>query len=148
MTHVTCRLTANNRNQIRNPTFGNRVWATFTIFTPPDCPRISPLRNRIQGLENRFSQKVAFFRRDALRVINAASTVHGAANSQGLYVTVRCPSVCPVDRQQRRRAGLLLSAGADSRYLQAPELRLRVASCREPRFEVQHRLVIYRNAFT
>ena len=29
MTHVTSRLTAKNRDQLRNPTFGNRVWATF-----------------------------------------------------------------------------------------------------------------------
>ena len=28
MTHVTCRLTAKNRDQL-----GNRVWATFTFFT-------------------------------------------------------------------------------------------------------------------
>jgi len=33
MTHVTCRLTAENRDQLRNPTLGNRVWATvFTVF--------------------------------------------------------------------------------------------------------------------
>jgi len=29
MTHVTYRLTAKNRDQLRNPTLGNRVWATF-----------------------------------------------------------------------------------------------------------------------
>jgi len=27
MTHVTCRLTAKVRDQLRNPTLGNRVWA-------------------------------------------------------------------------------------------------------------------------
>jgi len=32
MTHVTCRLTAKNRDQLRNLTLGNRVWATFTFF--------------------------------------------------------------------------------------------------------------------
>jgi len=32
MTHVTCRLTAKNRHQFRNPTLGNRVWATFTFL--------------------------------------------------------------------------------------------------------------------
>jgi len=32
MTHVTCRLSAKNRHQLRNPTLGNRVWATFTFF--------------------------------------------------------------------------------------------------------------------
>jgi len=31
MTRVTCRLTAKNRDQLRNPTLGSRVWATFTI---------------------------------------------------------------------------------------------------------------------
>jgi len=29
MIHVTCRLTAKNRDQLRNPTLGSRVWATF-----------------------------------------------------------------------------------------------------------------------
>jgi len=29
MTHVTCMLTAKNRDQLRNPTLGNRVWATL-----------------------------------------------------------------------------------------------------------------------
>jgi len=32
MIHVTCRLTAKDRDQPRNPTLGNRVWATFTFF--------------------------------------------------------------------------------------------------------------------
>jgi len=29
MTHVTCRLTAKNRDQLRNPMLGNRVLAPF-----------------------------------------------------------------------------------------------------------------------
>ena len=32
MTHITCRLTAKNRDQLRNLALGNRVWATF-FFT-------------------------------------------------------------------------------------------------------------------
>jgi len=32
MTHVTCRLTARNRDQLRDRTLGNGVWATFTLF--------------------------------------------------------------------------------------------------------------------
>ena len=32
MTHVTCRLTAKNRDQLRNPTLSNRVWATLTFL--------------------------------------------------------------------------------------------------------------------
>jgi len=33
MTHVTRRLTAQNRDQLRNLKLGNRVWATFTFLT-------------------------------------------------------------------------------------------------------------------
>ena len=33
MTHATCRLTAKNRDQLRNPTLGNRVWATIAFFS-------------------------------------------------------------------------------------------------------------------
>jgi len=36
MTHVTCRLTAQNRDQLRNPMLGNRVWTTLT-FLPLVC---------------------------------------------------------------------------------------------------------------
>ena len=31
MTHVTCRLTAKDRDQLRSPTLGSRVRATFTF---------------------------------------------------------------------------------------------------------------------
>jgi len=29
MTHITCRVTTKNRDQLRNPTLGNRVWAGY-----------------------------------------------------------------------------------------------------------------------
>jgi len=32
MTHITCRLTAKNRDQLQNPTLGDRVWATFIFL--------------------------------------------------------------------------------------------------------------------
>jgi len=32
MTHVTYGLTAKGRDQLRNPTLGNRVWATFILY--------------------------------------------------------------------------------------------------------------------
>ena len=41
MTHVTCRLTAKNRDQLRNPTLGSRVWAAFTFLRYLDiCCRL------------------------------------------------------------------------------------------------------------
>ena len=36
MIHDTCRLTAKNRDQLRNPTLGNRVWAAFYFFNVND----------------------------------------------------------------------------------------------------------------
>ena len=40
MIYVTCRLTAKNRDQLRDPTVGNRVWASFTFtFSTSDHAR-------------------------------------------------------------------------------------------------------------
>ena len=47
MTHLTCRLTAKNQDQLRNPTLGNQVWATFT-FTLPNLSLSSLLGNITQ----------------------------------------------------------------------------------------------------
>ena len=44
MTHVTCRLTAKNRDRLRNPVLGNRVRATFTFFYVRDRPKQQELR--------------------------------------------------------------------------------------------------------
>ena len=45
MTHVTYRLTAKNRDQLQNPTLGNRVWATFTFFIPREmCETVTVVR--------------------------------------------------------------------------------------------------------
>jgi len=47
MTYVTCRLTVKNRNQLRNPTLGKRVRATFTFLTSywkQECRRLSCYR--------------------------------------------------------------------------------------------------------
>jgi len=48
MTHATCRLIAKNRDQLRNPTLCNRVWATFTFFMGHDhsSPRIKSQGHR------------------------------------------------------------------------------------------------------
>ena len=39
MIHVTCRLTAKNRDQLQNPTLDNRVLATFTFLIYNDSDR-------------------------------------------------------------------------------------------------------------
>ena len=37
MTHVTCRLTAKNRDQLQNHMLGNRIWASFTFLRYPQA---------------------------------------------------------------------------------------------------------------
>ena len=41
MTHVACRLTAKNRDPLRNPTLGSQVWAMFTFQCRCVCRRLS-----------------------------------------------------------------------------------------------------------
>ena len=38
MTHIACRLTVKNWDQLRNPTLGNRVWAIFTFYSKKKPP--------------------------------------------------------------------------------------------------------------
>ena len=57
MTHVTSRLTAKNRDQLRNPTLGNRAWATFTflVFSPgPQSEAHSWLATSCPGGKGKF----------------------------------------------------------------------------------------------
>jgi len=46
MIHITCRLTAKNQDQFRNPTLGNRVWASFFY---PGCSSDRKLCNFNRG---------------------------------------------------------------------------------------------------
>ena len=46
MTHVTCRLTAKNRDQLRYPTLGNLVWAAFTFYCTQACAPLLRYRPR------------------------------------------------------------------------------------------------------
>jgi len=60
MIHVTCRLTAKNRDQLRNPTLGNRVWATFTFYPGRAWPSSSACTWRC-SLHYIFARKLPCF---------------------------------------------------------------------------------------
>jgi len=51
MTHVTCRLTVKNRDQLQKPTLGNRVWATFLHFLHFDEHQSTWHRNTSEASE-------------------------------------------------------------------------------------------------
>ena len=78
MTHVTCRLTAENRDRLRNPTLGNRVWATFTFLLGL---WLLPVVSRC-GLPVRL---LAFQSRYIHRSISSIGSSRGSASSDHHY---------------------------------------------------------------
>jgi len=52
MTHVTCRLTAKNWDQLRNLMLGKWVWATFTFYTAEDSVKPELVILRLQSITN------------------------------------------------------------------------------------------------
>ena len=51
MTHIACRLTVKNWDQLRNPTLGNRVWAIFTFYSKKKPPAQVVMRRWTWGEE-------------------------------------------------------------------------------------------------
>ena len=49
MTHVTCRLTVKNRDQLQNPTLGNRVWITCYFYLKYTCSRVTSASSALVG---------------------------------------------------------------------------------------------------
>ena len=113
MTHVTCRLTAQNRDQLRNPALSNRVWATFSFFllrvnllhgcSTADAspayaalPSLVPYTNRPAGHQRRFTKRPTIDRRcrtiapcdldDHGAVIGASAVTPRALNFAGQSV--------------------------------------------------------------
>ena len=90
MTHVTCRLTAKNRDQLRNPTLGNRVWATctFNYFTYLNCRLLGITAGMLTGSfsllgEYFISLEVCFIRTS----IDLYNNNHDASHNSGISFT-------------------------------------------------------------
>jgi len=62
MTHINCRLTAKNRDQLQNPMLGNRVWATFfsypTNFTVTRFAKHNNARNTHRSFDHEFDPSI------------------------------------------------------------------------------------------
>jgi len=84
--HVTCRLTAKNRDQLRNPTLGNRVWAI-------------PFKNGRNG-ESPTSGSAGNVQTDAPRSIDI--DLHGMQQANAAAL---CGVQCIVYRQQQMGSG-------------------------------------------
>jgi len=83
MTHVTCRLTAKYRDQLRDPTLGNRVWATFTFLHTAGLLRIdrivlSTVRSSVVSPTSRGSLDVVLVAAFADNIDRTSAKVHSA----------------------------------------------------------------------
>ena len=86
MTHVTCRLTAKNRDQLRNPTLGgNRVWAIFFFASTQLFPG-SILLPHVNGVD---AAAVSSRQRSAPTTAAAAAATVTAMISVGSEISPR-----------------------------------------------------------
>ena len=91
MTHITCRLTAKNRDQLRNSTLGSRVWATICV-----CVRVAGVWSSSPGR--------------GLHVPDAARVLRRHARP-GRFAP-HAPQEAG-DRARRRRAPVVVRGGLD-----------------------------------
>ena len=75
---VTCRLTAKNRDQLRNRTLGNRVRATFTFFSFAVCVSCAPTRGAPAGARTATSGSLAA---PMSRASRRSSSARGASSA-------------------------------------------------------------------
>jgi len=109
--HITCRLTAKNRDQLRNPTLGNRVWATFIFFYLTGMGQhlvFNALYDSV-GYYYYYYYYYYYFRFPTYGVTGTARIVRRAGSMQLLGVRLSvCLSVCPTRPSYAVAAGLLL----------------------------------------
>ena len=89
MIHVICRLTAKNRDQLRNPTLGNRVWATFTFFTAHSEGKHPPPAFSFPAYSVAWTSAVVDRRRDCSATRRAL--LQASPNKQSAMPTARTP---------------------------------------------------------
>ena len=90
MTHITCRLTAKNRDQLRNPTLGNRVRATFTVLT---------LSIQCNVDDYDYVVRISSMHLTNLHVFDDVFTARRYASA--VFAVVMCPSVPPLSVRRK-----------------------------------------------
>jgi len=90
MTHITCRLTAKNRDQLRNPTLGNRVRATFTVLT---------LSIQCNVDDYDYVVRISSMHLTNLHVFDDVFTARRYASA--VFAVVMCPSIPPLSVRRK-----------------------------------------------
>ena len=90
MTHITCKLTAKNRDQLRNPTLGNRVRATFTVLA---------LSIQCNVDDYDYVVRISSMHLTNLHVFDDVFTARRYASA--VFAVVMCPSVPPLSLRRK-----------------------------------------------
>jgi len=113
MTHVTCRLTAKNRDQLRNPTLRNRVWATFTFFTR--VSRYQKGRTNLDFTEARDTEW-QWHQLGHMQVCISLQTDNHASAPPLSFLQAGCPSCHPTNSIKAPKAMSRKSSKINCRY--------------------------------
>ena len=103
MTHVTCRLTAKNRDQLRNPTLRNRAWAAFTFYLLSDAGSVRlsasprPLAQRTVHLKAIVTTELI-----GNSMLKVESTAWSATQSVSRHNTKPAPTMASLSFRPRR----------------------------------------------
>jgi len=90
MTRITCRLTAKNRDQLQNPTLGNRVWATVTFFYLSARCDVAVLKS----VSRSWLRRTGFPRLRSLLVPTCPASFHGKTKNYTLITKWHCFCFC------------------------------------------------------
>ena len=140
MIHVTCRLTAKNRDQLRNPTLGSRVRAAFVRQLLSAVQYISSCRRYRRSVAARsyLATPTVHLHSSLLSPVDRTAlsrpvrrSISDQLPAVSASVTVPCPSVC-LSRQAKasKRA-----AGSAAQHQAGRVL------CRDPRYKERQRIV-------
>jgi len=114
MTHVTCRLTAKNRDQLRNPTLGNRVRASFTFFILSSVVSgragLWHTEHDIETVELLKQNDAELYFLPARRYPSAATSYRPVSVSVCISVSVSVTSRCFIETAEQ--TGLVFGTGA------------------------------------
>ena len=104
MTHVTCRLTAKNRDQLRNPTFCNRVWATFTFL--PTRKGVYPRSDQTESSTGLGAESDMYdcFVTEWKAICRVRLSVHSSVSKIKLICDLRCVLCMGHHHRRARRA--------------------------------------------
>ena len=109
MIHVTCRLTAKNRDQLQNPMLGNRVWATFFGVAIINTVLQTESKDTFGNILENFSRPEPFLSTNQQRSVLKVNSHRFISSINSNNLCSASQPVCPkVDTQRDKRVAIKL----------------------------------------